>query len=727
MRFYRAFLLSTGIASAFYLAGCATDNLESYFKNVDPKTNVYVAPTGSPVEKVAIMPFKAPTELIGTSVSDMFVTELLHMNRFHLVERSQMANVLGESELALAGLSESKAAEVGNMLGADAVLVGTVDEYNTIARRGNAIPVVGVSVRMIDCKSGRVLCSVDLAKRADNSDVTLPEQARIVVHSMAAGLYQKWKCIKASPLRAPVSASPSPLSSPVLPAPAPSAAVSSPAPRLIPPPPPSGFKVSDMGLRQTTISWNAPADATASRYRIERADNRNGTFISIAEVAPSRRTFIDKGATLPLKDSSTYYYRMAAIAESGLQSDYTVIHETMTAPPPSPVAGLTAESEWIRIVPLNWTASTDPGIVRYVILRAESDGGPFNEVESVRGPATTSFTDGGREPGKLKDGKTYHYRIRAVNEVGAISDDIPAVAATTRSPPPMVSGLKAEDARPREVPLSWNASSDEKVDRYVISRAEGANGSFSEIETLRDRNRTTWLDRGGVRNAADLGNLKDGTLYRYQITAINLGDTRSSPGQEVTVTTKPAPRPPAGLSAGRGIARKIRLQWNSNTEPDIRKYIVEGRETGAWRFHEIARVDSSGDMTVETTQEGLADGKTYEYHLKALDGDRLESEWTTPVQGATKPAPHPPTGMKVTWIDNQALLSWNAPPQPDIKQYRVWKKGVLGLGAAPLGNTDGTEFALHATNVGAKLNVQISSIDVDGLESQRSEPLEIRR
>jgi hypothetical protein len=83
--------------------------------------------------------------------------------------------------------------------------------------------------------------------------------------------------------------------------------------------------------------------------------------------------------------------------------------------------------------------------------------------------------------------------------------------------------------------------------------------------------------------------------------------------------------------------------------------------------------------------------------------------------------------MKVTWIDNQALLSWNAPPQPDIKQYRVWKKGVLGLGAAPLGNTDGTEFALHATNVGAKLNVQISSIDVDGLESQRSEPLEIRR
>lgn len=723
MRFCNAVLLPAGLAAAAWLAGCATNSLDAYFNNVDPKTNVYVAPAGSPVEKVAIMPFKAPTELIGTSVSDMFVTELLHMNRFHLVERSQMANVLGESELALSGLSESKAAEVGNMLGADAVLVGTVDEYNNIARRGNSIPIVGISVRMIDCKSGRVLCSVDLAKRAENNDVTLAEQARIVVHNMAAGLYQKWKSIKTAPLRAPVSATlpASPLSTTVA-TPANQSAPAPPTP-LRPPAPPSGFRVSDMGLRQTTISWDAPATAAASRYRIERADNRAGTFISIAEVSPSRREFTDHGATLPLKDNSTYYYRMAAINESGLQSDYTAVQETMTAPPPSPVAGFTAESDCIRVVPLSWTANTDAAIARYVILRADSATGPFVEVESVRG--TTTYTDGGSEPGKLKDGTPYYYRIRAINEVGAISDDITPVAATTRHPPPPVTGLKAEGGRPREVPLAWTPSPDSKVDRYVIYRAEGTEDPFTEIATVKGRTTTAWLDRGGERNTANLGRLKDGTPYRYHLVAVNLGNTRSPTGQETSVTTKPAPHIPKAVAADQKLPRKVRLQWSPNSEPDIARYIVEGRETGAWRFHEVARLNASAVITIEAFHEGLKDNTTYEYRVKALDNDRLESEWSPTAQSTTKPVPPAPTTLKSTWAEDHAVLSWTAPIPSDIKQYRLWKKGLMG--AAPLGETQTAEFAIKATEVGSKLIVQVSTVDADGLESPRSEPLEIRR
>jgi len=173
-------------------AGCATEQ-EDYFGGTRSRANVFVAPAhSSAIAKVAVMPFKAQTELIGTSISDLFVTEILRAGKYELVERSQMAKVLSESELALAGLSVSRAAEVGNMLGADGVIIGTVDEYATVAQRGTPYPVVGVTARMIDCKSGKILWSVDLAKRADSRDTTLPEHARVMVHEMMCGLYQKW-------------------------------------------------------------------------------------------------------------------------------------------------------------------------------------------------------------------------------------------------------------------------------------------------------------------------------------------------------------------------------------------------------------------------------------------------------------------------------------------------------------------------------------------------------
>lgn len=177
---------------ALMLAGCASPS-GHYFKDVKDSANIYVTPGHRKIRKVAIMPFRAPTELIGSSVSDMMVTEMLRAERYELVERSQMARVLNESELALAGLSTAKAVEVGNMLGADGVVIGTVDEYGTVAQRGRAYPVVGVSARLIDCATGKVVWSVDMAERAEKSDVTLAQHARRVVHAMVGALYAELK------------------------------------------------------------------------------------------------------------------------------------------------------------------------------------------------------------------------------------------------------------------------------------------------------------------------------------------------------------------------------------------------------------------------------------------------------------------------------------------------------------------------------------------------------
>lgn len=155
--------------------------------------SVYVAPIPSSIHCIAIMPFKAPTELIGLSVSDLFVTELMRMGRYQLVERTQLANVLSEAEIALSGLSDARAVELGNMLGADGVVIGTVDEFTTVAHRGKTYSVVGISVRLIDCESGRVMWTATLAEKSRDPGIPISQQARTVVRNTVFSLQKQWR------------------------------------------------------------------------------------------------------------------------------------------------------------------------------------------------------------------------------------------------------------------------------------------------------------------------------------------------------------------------------------------------------------------------------------------------------------------------------------------------------------------------------------------------------
>lgn len=178
-------------AAAAGLAGCvANDPAAAHFRGAGADSNVYVAAEHAAVRKIAVMPFKAPTELIGAAVSDQVLTELLRTGRYELVERSQLAQVLGEQELALAGLSAGKAAEVGAMIGADGVVIGTVSEYETVAQGGRAVPVVGISARLIESRTGKILWSADVSRRGSGG-VTLSEHGRSAVRELIGGVFRR--------------------------------------------------------------------------------------------------------------------------------------------------------------------------------------------------------------------------------------------------------------------------------------------------------------------------------------------------------------------------------------------------------------------------------------------------------------------------------------------------------------------------------------------------------
>jgi len=201
----RYILVACTITVALSLSGCCCggggsrggSNDTYYGGKIAKGVRVYISPESKSkrrqtIHKVAVLPFKGPTEHIGISVSDMIVTEILQSGRYELVERSQLAKVLGETELALSGLTSSQAAEVAQMSGAQGVIIGTVSEYEQVAYKGRKYPAVGISARLIDSSTGKIIWSVDYSDRGDSKGMTLSEEARNVVHSMVNALHQEW-------------------------------------------------------------------------------------------------------------------------------------------------------------------------------------------------------------------------------------------------------------------------------------------------------------------------------------------------------------------------------------------------------------------------------------------------------------------------------------------------------------------------------------------------------
>lgn len=792
-----------------WFMGCATTGKDPYFMKVDSAANVYVAPMAAPVAKIAVMPFKAPTELIGSSVSDMIVTELLRAKRYTLVERSQMAHVLSETELALAGLSQSKAMEVAKMLGADGVVIGTVDEYGTQAQRGKTYAVVGISIRLVNASNGQILWSADLARMASDANVPVSAHARAVVHELIAGLYQKWGVQRVvAPTAAPETR---PNAAVALRGTDASTALSE-AP--LRPDPPAGVTASDMGLRSVTISWKSPADS-AYQVRIERSLSPKGPFTKVGETSASRGTYTDR---IGLEDSTPYYYRLVAVDRSGVASDPSVVVESMTAPPPSPPekieakatasreitltwtaprspgvasyrierASASAPSNWttrgetsatsfidggkpgtdlldsswylyrittinqigvagepsapikvktlpppapvkaftavtnqVRCVPLSWSASPELDVIGYEIERRDAADAAFTPIAKISSRTTTNYLDGKRDPGILGDAHRYEYRIRAFNRVGSFSDWTPPLAVTTRPPPPAPESVAGRSGLPRMVEVFWSPSPDEKVVAYEIQRAEADADAFVMAGRVEGRDQAFFTDRAGGRASEPAGRLKDSTTYRYRVRAINTAGAMSEWSEEAVAETKPAPTAPSGLKTTDDRPKVVELSWNANPEEDITHYVLEARAADSGRWREIGRAREPSFR-----HSGLDDGESFFYRIKAVDKDTLESAWCDEVPGRSRPRPPPPTNVTADCTEKGAHIEWSA-PEIAIREYRVYRKGFL-FSAEKIATVETSVADIEPATMGKGINVFVTAVDEEGLESAPSAIIELR-
>jgi TolB-like protein len=135
-----------------FVAGCSS----SVIRYINPEANF------SYIRKVAILPFNnmSGDRFAGERVRNTLTVELLSRGVFDVMERGEVSKVMG-LVLRAAGFEEGRALEVdketlkllGEKLGVQAVILGSVDEYTG---RGRA-PIVSLSMRMLDTSSGIIL------------------------------------------------------------------------------------------------------------------------------------------------------------------------------------------------------------------------------------------------------------------------------------------------------------------------------------------------------------------------------------------------------------------------------------------------------------------------------------------------------------------------------------------------------------------------------------------
>ncbi len=89
---------------------------------------------------------EARKDQLGKMISEIFTTSLVNSRAFKIIEREQLNKVVKELELKQSGMVET-AAEAGKLLGADAVITGSVMKIGNILR---------IDARIIDAKTALV-------------------------------------------------------------------------------------------------------------------------------------------------------------------------------------------------------------------------------------------------------------------------------------------------------------------------------------------------------------------------------------------------------------------------------------------------------------------------------------------------------------------------------------------------------------------------------------------
>ena len=155
-RFITAISLTVSVIISVY--GCATSE-----EFVRPDTNF------TKYKRVAVLPLVDYPAFPGSGVqvADIISMKLLS-SKLTILDRIQTSQILNEQSIGMSGIIDNNTApEVGKILGVQALLTGSINEYGTttvdiqVVQGGKPAPMdisaAGITLKLIDCETGQII------------------------------------------------------------------------------------------------------------------------------------------------------------------------------------------------------------------------------------------------------------------------------------------------------------------------------------------------------------------------------------------------------------------------------------------------------------------------------------------------------------------------------------------------------------------------------------------
>ena len=242
-------------------------------------------------------------------------------------------------------------------------------------------------------------------------------------------------------------------------------------------------------------------------YKIYKYNSKTKKFEYIAKTTDDFYT--DK----KVKNGKKYYYKVSAVGEHGegnLSEKYEMVIPKLETP--------TVEAEFYSsCIKVSWNEI--PNAKQYYLYKYSTKKQTYALIKKLNASYGTYYT---YTDTNIKDGKTYNYKVRAVNDLGKSGYSPRATVKIPAMKLPSAPVIKNTEAYTNSLSFSWNEV--KGADCYIIYKYDPNSKKFEEYDTTRG-------------TEVSLLFISPDTTYYFKIAAKNLKGVGPK-SKQITITTK---------------------------------------------------------------------------------------------------------------------------------------------------------------------------------------------